>query len=58
MVYLEKMANGLMQAAGQNVNGESFGDAWNKGYQEYRDYARQELNDGYERHPGISVDMF
>ena len=30
------MANGLMRVAGQNVNGESFGDAWNKGYTEYR----------------------
>ena len=28
-------ANGVMRAFGQNVNGESFGDAWNKGYQEY-----------------------
>lgn len=49
------MANGLMRAAGQNVNGESFGDAWNEGYREYRDYARQELNDGYQRNPAISA---
>ena len=48
------MANGIMRAFGQNVNGESFGDAWNKGYQEYRDFARQELQDGYERNPAIS----
>ena len=26
----------------------------NKGYQEYRDYARQELQDGYQRNPTIS----
>ena len=26
----------------------------NKGYQEYRDFARQELNDGYQRNPIIS----
>ena len=44
-----------MRALGQNVNGESFGDAWNKGYQEYRDFARQELNDGYQRNPTISA---
>ena len=44
-----------MRAFGQNVNGESFGDAWNKGYQEYRDFARQELQDGYERNPVVSA---
>ncbi|MBQ8481544.1 MAG: hypothetical protein IJ532_03315 [Alphaproteobacteria bacterium] len=49
------MANGLMRASGQNVNGESLGDAWSKGYQEYRDFARQELNDGYQRNPAISA---
>ena len=49
------MANGVMRAFGQNVNGESFGDAWNKGYQEYRDFARQELQDGYQRNPAISA---
>ena len=27
----------------------------NKGYTEYRDYARQKLNDGYERNQGISA---
>ncbi len=48
------MANGVMRAFGQNVNGESFGDAWDKGYQEYRDFARQELQDGYQRNPAIS----
>lgn len=48
-------ANGVMQAMGQNVNGETLGDAWNNGYQEYRDYARQELDDGYKRNPGISA---
>lgn len=48
-------ANGVMRAAGQNVNGESFSDAWNKGYQEYRDFARQELKDGSERNPTIST---
>ena len=48
------IANGLMRAAGQNVNGESFGDAWNKGYTEYRDFARQELQDGYQRNSTIS----
>jgi hypothetical protein len=49
------IANGLMRAAGQNVNGESFSDAWNKGYTEYRDFARQELDDGYQRNPVISA---
>ena len=49
------VANGLMRAAGQNVNGESFGDAWNKGYTEYRDFARQELQDGYQRNSTISI---
>ena len=48
------VANGLMRVAGQNVNGESFGDAWNKGYTEYRDFARQELQDGYQRNSTIS----
>lgn len=48
------IANGLMRATDNNVNGESFGDAWNKGYQEYRNYARQELNDGYQRNPTTS----
>ena len=48
------IANGLMRATGNNVNGESFGDAWNKGYQEYRDFARQELQDGYQRNSTIS----
>ena len=38
----------------QNVNGETFADAWQNGYQEYRDFARQELNDGYQRNPTIS----
>ena len=47
-------ANGLMRVAGQNVNDESFGDAWNKGYTEYRDFARQELDDGYQRNPVVS----
>ena len=27
----------------------------NKGYQEYRDFARHELQNGYERNPAISV---
>ena len=36
------------------IRKSSFGDAWNKGYQEYRDFARQELQDGYERNPTIS----
>ena len=49
------MANGVMRAFGQNVNDESFGDAWDKGYQEYRDFARQELQDGYQRNPTISA---
>ena len=49
------MANGVMRAFGQNVNGESFGDAWDKGYQEYRDFAHQELQDGYQRNPAISA---
>ncbi|MBP5215766.1 MAG: hypothetical protein J6039_04335 [Alphaproteobacteria bacterium] len=48
------MANGVRRTLGHDVNGESFGDAWNKGYQEYRDFARQELQDGYERNPTIS----
>ena len=48
------MANGVMRFLNQNVNGEDFGDAWNKGYQEYRDFARQELDDGSNRHPVIS----
>ncbi len=48
------MANGIRRASGYDVNGESFGDAWNKGYQEYRDFARQELQNGYERNPAIS----
>ena len=47
-------ANGLMRATGNNANGESFGDAWNKGYTEYRDFARQELNNGYQRNPVVS----
>ena len=29
------MANGIRRASGYDVNGESFSDAWNKGYQEY-----------------------
>ena len=49
------MANGIRRASGYDVNGESFGDAWNKGYQEYRDFARQELQNGYERNPAISA---
>ena len=49
------LANGVMRAFGQDVNGESFGDAWKRGYTEYRDFARQELNDGYERNPMISA---
>lgn len=48
------LANGVMRAFGQDVNGESFGDAWKRGYTEYRDFARQELNDGYERNPIVS----
>ena len=48
------MANGIRRASGYDVNGESFGDAWNKGYQEYRDFAREELQNGYERNPAIS----
>ena len=48
------MADGIRRASGYDVNGESFGDAWNKGYQEYRDFARQELQNGYERNPAIS----
>lgn len=48
-------ANGIMRSFGQNVNGESFADAWNKGYQEYRDFARQELQDGYQRNPVVST---
>ena len=49
------MANAAMRAFGQPVNGESISDAWNKGYTEYRDYARQELADGAERNPGVSL---
>ncbi len=49
------IANGVRRGFGKDVNGESFGDAWNKGYQEYRDYARQELQDGYQRNPAIST---
>lgn len=48
------LANGIMRVFGQDVSGESFGDAWKKGYSEYRDFARQELNDGYKRNPVIS----
>ena len=49
------IANGVRRGLGKDVNGESFGDAWNKGYQEYRDYARQELQDGYQHNPAISA---
>ena len=47
--------NGIARAMGYSVNGENYLDAWNKGYQEYRDFARQELQDGYQRNPGISA---
>jgi hypothetical protein len=49
------LANTALRAAGQPVNGESIADAWNKGYTEYRDYARKELSDGAERNPGVSL---
>ena len=49
------IGNGIARAKGYPVNGETFSDAWNNGYQEYRDYARQELQDGYRRNPGISA---
>lgn len=49
------MANGTLRALGYPVNGESFADAWNKGYTDYRDFARQELKKGNERSPVISA---
>ena len=36
------------------IRNNNFSDAWNKGYQEYRDFAREELQNGYERNPAIS----
>lgn len=48
------MANGTLRALGYSVNGESFADAWFKGYTDYRDFARQELSKGNERNPVIS----
>lgn len=39
------IANGLWRTAGHSTNGEGFKEAWNNGCQEYRDYARQELQD-------------
>ena len=49
------MANAALRTFGHPVNGESISDAWNKGYTEYRDYARKELSDGAERNPGVSL---
>ena len=49
------LANGAWRAMGHSTNGEGFRDAWNNGYREYRDYARQELQDGYQRNPTISA---
>lgn len=48
------LANGIMRAMNQPVNNESFADAWHKGYTDYRDFSRNELNAGYERNPVIS----
>lgn len=47
-------ANGIVRAFGGNVNGESLGDAFKRGYREYRDAAREALDNGYERSPVIS----
>jgi len=49
------LANATMRAFGYPVNNESLLDAWHKGYTDMRDYARQELQRGYERHPYIST---
>lgn len=48
------MGNAIWRATGHSTNGETLADAWRNGYQEYRDFARQKLQDGYERHPIIS----
>lgn len=48
------LANGTMRTLGRPVNNESFADAWNKGYRDYRNFARNELAAGYQRHPYIS----
>ena len=48
-------ANSLLQASGHDLNGETLNNAWNKGYQEYRNFSRQELAKGYQRNPTISV---
>lgn len=49
------LANALMQASGNNLTSETLDEAWNKGYQEYRNFSRQELAKGYQRNPTISV---
>ncbi len=49
------LANLGMRAFGYPVNNESFIDAWHKGYTDTRDYARRELQRGFERHPYIST---
>ena len=48
------LANGVMQTTGTPMN-ESLGESWNKGYTEYRDFARQELQNGANRNPVISA---
>lgn len=49
------MANGALRAMGRPVNGEGLLDAWNKGYRDYRDNARQVLAAGRKRNPTISA---
>ena len=37
-----------------NLTGDNYVDTFKQGYQEYRDFARQELDDGYQRNPVVS----
>lgn len=48
------IANTARRVGKKSVNGESFTDAWRKGYNEYRDFARNELQNGYSRSPVVS----
>lgn len=49
------VANTARRGLGYSVGGESIKDAWHKGYREYRDFARDVLNNGYKRNPVISA---
>lgn len=43
------MTNELRKTPGRNMRYAQMNE--NKGYTDYRDFARQELNDGYRRNP-------